>query len=144
MNVLNFVLFQDFHARLNHDLVEMKPNQSLLAAHKSAVKITSFANVKMRPKPLTTPVLPSRKPRPVSSGTVEMLKKPLPPVSSNKAFSDDECQSPPLSTRTEKKGLRDGKNQLNLLMYIIGGRQGQITVFNGPISLWKLDLTKTF
>jgi len=99
----------------------------------------------MRPKPLTTPVLPSRKPRPVSTGTVqEMLKKPLPPVSSNKAFSDDECQSPPMTERTEKKMMNSNKNQLNLLMYIIGGRQGQITVFNGPISLWKLDLTKTF
>ena len=137
------ITFQDFHARLNHDLVEMKPSQSLLAAHKSAVKITSFANVKMRQKPLTTPVLP-RKPRPVSSGTVEILKKPLPPVSSNKAFSDDECNSPPLAERTEKKLNNNSKNQLNLLMYIIGGRQGQITVFNGPISLWKLDLTKTF
>ena len=138
---------QDFHARLNHDLVEMKPSQSLLAGHKSAVRITSFANVKMRPKPLTTPVLPSRKPRPVSSGTVqEMLKKPLPPVSANKAFSDDECQSPPLNAdRTRQKmSMNSNKNQLNLLMYIIGGRQGQITVFNGPISLWKLDLTKTF
>merc|ERR1712223_1655041 len=62
--------YQDFHARLNHDLVEMNPSQSLLSCQKPAVKITSFNQVKLRPK--TTPVLPRRKPRPVSSGDVEL------------------------------------------------------------------------
>ena len=37
------------------------------------------------------------------------------------------------------------KQQLTLLMYIVGGREvGQVTVFKRPISLWRLDLTKTF
>ena len=37
------------------------------------------------------------------------------------------------------------RNQLKLLMYIIGGREiGQATLFKRPISMWKLDLTKTF
>ena len=37
------------------------------------------------------------------------------------------------------------RNQLKLLMYIVGGREiGQATLFKRPISMWKLDLTKTF
>jgi hypothetical protein len=30
-------------------------------------------------------------------------------------------------------------------MYIVGGREvGQVTVFKRPISMWRLDLTRTF
>ncbi len=37
------------------------------------------------------------------------------------------------------------QQQLTLLMYIVGGREvGQVTVFKRPISVWRLDLTKTF
>jgi len=132
--------YQDFHARLNHDLVEMNPSERLLSCQKPAVKITSFSQVKLRPK--TTPVLPRRKPRPVSSGNVEL--------SSNKHYSSNPTSvTPPprpsaLSDDEFKHSEQGGKNQLSLLMYVIGGRVGQVTVFNGPISLWKLDLTKTF
>lgn len=39
----------------------------------------------------------------------------------------------------------ENRNQLQLLMYIVGGREvGQVTVFKRPISMWKLDLTRTF
>ncbi len=39
----------------------------------------------------------------------------------------------------------DSEQQLVLLMYIVGGREvGQVTVFRRPISVWRLDLTKTF
>ena len=53
--------FQDFHARLNHDLVEMNPTQSLLSSKATVMKITTFSNA-------VTPVLPRRKPRPLSTG----------------------------------------------------------------------------
>ena len=132
---------QDFHARLNHDLVELNPASQSSLCQKPAVKITSFNNVKLRPKPMTTPILP-RKPRPVSSGNVEMMSSCKPAQHPTTALSDDE-------TSASTKGLlkeqsKSTKNQLSLLMYVIGGRVGQVTVFNGPISLWKLDLTKTF
>ena len=136
---LDFDFFQDFHARLNHDLVEMNPSQSLLSCQKPAVKITSFNQVKLRPR--TTPVLPRRKPRPVSSGNMELAKPTsiTPPLPC--ALSDDEFEHSKNPSSSKDPG---GKNQLSLLMYVIGGRVGQVTVFNGPISLWKLDLTKTF
>ena len=36
-------------------------------------------------------------------------------------------------------------NELVLLLFLIGGREvGQVTVFKRPISIWRLDLTKTF
>ena len=128
----------------------MNPAQSLLSCQKPAVKITSFNipnQVKLRPK--TTPLLPRR--RPVSSGNMELSSaaaKPLtPPNLTNSAFSDDETSGfgpSSLMAKNLVKGHGDGKNQLNLFMYVIGGRVGQVTVFNGPISCWKLDLTKTF
>ena len=118
----------------------MNPSERLLSCQKPAVKITSFSQVKLRPK--TTPVLPRRKPRPVSSGNVEL--------SSNKHYSSNPTSvTPPprpsaLNDDEFEHSKQGGKNQLSLLMYVIGGRVGQVTVFNGPISLWKLDLTKTF
>ena len=135
-----FSQFQDFHARLNHDLVEMNPSQSLLC-QKPAVRITSFncSQVKLRPK--TTPVLPRR--RPVSSGNVEQMSSKLLENSKNHA-SDDESSSSGILAKSVKNSEGEGKNHLTLFMYVIGGRVGQVTVFNGPISLWKLDLTKTF
>ena len=59
---------------------------------------------------------------------------------------DDESTTSKLNNSTNLSGQpnNNGKNQLSLMMYVIGGRVGQVTVFNGPISLWKLDLTKTF
>merc|ERR1712223_683397 len=146
--------YQDFHARLNHDLVEMNPSQSLLSCQKPAVKITSFNQVKLRPK--TTPVLPRRKPRPVSSGNMELNSSTLSSNSKQNAsdtsttpplpcaLSDDEIDHSKKSNSSTTSSENGGKNQLSLLMYVIGGRVGQVTVFNGPISLWKLDLTKTF
>jgi hypothetical protein len=45
----------------------------------------------------------------------------------------------------EFKDRDENRNQLQLLMYIVGGREvGQVTVFKRPISMWKLDLTRTF
>ena len=44
-----------------------------------------------------------------------------------------------------KRAQDENRNQLQLLMYIVGGREvGQVTVFKRPISMWKLDLTRTF
>ena len=60
---------------------------------------------------------------------------------------DDESMTSKLNNSRNSSGQPNndnGKNQLSLMMYVIGGRVGQVTVFNGPISLWKLDLTKTF
>lgn len=52
-------------------------------------------------------------------------------------------------SNSERKKFGNGhsanRNQLKLLMYIVGGREiGQVTLFKRPISMWKLDLTKTF
>ena len=61
------------------------------------------------------------------------------PTLPSASLSDDEVEHSKNSAKEQGR-----KNQLSLLMYVIGGRVGQVTVFNGPISLWKLDLTKTF
>lgn len=136
--------YHDFHARLNHDLVDLNPLISTQSCQKPSVKITSFgASVHLRPR--TTPVLPRRKPRPVSSGPLELSSKTIleqqQPTPS--ALSDDESSSKK-SAGPSGGPSKQNKNQLSLLMYVLGGRLGQVTVFNGPISLWKLDLTKTF
>ena len=50
-----------------------------------------------------------------------------------------------LPKRYGNDGQPTNRNQLKLLMFIVGGREiGQVTVFKRPISMWKLDLTKTF
>ena len=110
----------------------MNPTQSLLSNKATVMKITTFSNK-------NTPVLPRRKPRPVSTGEI------IPPKSNHikMPLSDDES-SLKSSQVTSCGGQPNKQNQLSLMMYVIGGRVGQVTVFNGPISLWKLDLTKTF
>lgn len=137
--------YHDFQSRLHHDLVDLNPAPHQSCFQKPSVKITSFGaagsgSVHLRPR--TTPVLPRRKPRPVSSGPLELsskaIQEQLPPAS---ALSDDESS---LKKSPNINGKQPNKNQLSLLMFVLGGRLGQVTVFNGPISLWKLDLTKTF
>ena len=137
--------YHDFHARLHHDLVDLNPSQESLI-QKPAVKITSFNNASMvRLRPKTTPVLP-RRPRPMSSGLELGSKANFASLKSN--LSDDESvkneKARPHNEAGGEAATGGRKNQLNLLMFVLGGRVGQVTVFNGPISLWKLDLTKTF
>jgi hypothetical protein len=86
----------------------------------------------------------------MSSGQVDIRKghtkvPSTKAVSSSSAASDDEVKDRMAARPNNSSSQRPIiKNQLSLLMYVIGGRVGQVTVFNRPISLWKLDLTKTF
>ncbi len=158
--------YQDFHARLRHDLVELNHFKEMAMGNrpKSGIINTNFAGVKLRhPRPSdkdiknkdgsngnssTTPLLGRRKPRPMSSGNVDMLKEKNPSAITMKRSTP----SPGLGSGSAQAGasptLKTAKSEkskeLCLLMYVIGGRVGQVTVFNGPISMWKLDLTKTF
>ena len=128
--------YHDFQSRLSHDLVDLNQEK----CQKPSIKITSFSHqnsVNLRPK--TTPVLPRRKPRPVSSGPLELSSMTNPSFQNPTSLSDDEAEK---SKQIQNGG--GGKNSLSLLMFVLGGRVGQVTVFNGPISLWKLDLNKTF
>ena len=81
-----------------------------------------------------TPVGGARKPRPVSAEIHRDNR--VSPIQSIASSSSD--------SNTASSG-GSYNNQLMLLMYIIGGREvGQVTVFKRPISIWRLDLTKTF
>ncbi len=76
----------------------------------------------------------AKKPRPVSA--VDAMTTIPDAVDSPGAFK---CN------RGGGSDYRDSEQQLLLLMYIVGGREvGQVTVFRRPISVWRLDLTKTF
>ena len=126
--------YQDFHARLNQDFVEMN----------------SFAGQNMkaptqRPKSMAFPSpdteksfvngVPMREVKPEGQG-----QKKVRPVSAE--ICRDNRVSPMMMGEVQNGG---DANQLMLLMYIIGGREiGQVTVFKRPISVWRLDLTKTF
>ena len=63
---------------------------------------------------------------------------------------DEEKQFTTTGANFKDNNIRNGhpsnnRNQLKLLMFIVGGREiGQVTLFKRPISMWKLDLTKTF
>ena len=71
--------------------------------------------------------LPGRKARPVSTG------------------GRVESSIPETIPEFKESDRDENRSQLRLLMYIVGGREvGQVTVFKRPISMWKLDLTKTF
>ena len=75
-----------------------------------------------------------RRPRPVSA-EIHRGDNRVSPVSSIVSSNSD----------NNTAGAGGDNNQLMLLMYIIGGREvGQVTVFKRPISIWRLDLTKTF
>ena len=87
-------------------------------------------------------------------GEIMSFKPPTHGLSNKAALSDDESSKPNNAqdatthagqlTNPLANSRSGNKNQLSLMMYVIGGRLGQVTVFNGPISIWKLDLTKTF
>ena len=49
------------------------------------------------------------------------------------------------ATSSSSNSNCNDNNELVLLLFLIGGREvGQVTVFKRPISIWRLDLTKTF
>ena len=82
----------------------------------------------------------AEKSKPVSS-------KPSPPPSTGirkaRPLSADLNRVAP-SPSSSSSNCNDN-NELVLLLFLIGGREvGQVTVFKRPISIWRLDLTKTF
>ena len=59
-------------------------------------------------------------------------------------LSADMNRVAPSSPSSSSANCNDN-NELLLLLFLIGGREvGQVTVFKRPISIWRLDLTKTF
>lgn len=136
--------YQDFHSRLNQDFVEMNqipsyktgPQHTGSSAAKPAKVISTisrnnsqFSIASKNALNEKQAALNGRRPsRPISAEIIRENKvSPLKTLSSHSA---------------EPEGV---ENQLMLLMYILGGREvGQVTVFKRPISVWKLDLTKTF
>lgn len=206
--------YNDFQARLNHDLVELKTkNNEILSAESSAkiVKsnlpnsIDAASNhyyqtveeehqngsnfvapnhvelVQLRTKPSKTIHTPSMTPqlgrkigqhttaprstRPLSTGSIlsgnssfttsssstsntgkGTLRRCLPqqPIEEEKT-SQFYKNGSNLEGKKFGNGQPPNRNQLKLLMFIVGGREiGQVTLFKRPISMWKLDLTRTF
>ena len=201
--------YNDFQARLNHDLVELKGKNNASLSAKSSTRNNALQNnidnaschyyqtveeytkddsrfndpnhvelVQLRTKPSKTIHTPSMTPqlgrkmgghsqnnkptRPLSTGSIlssnssfatatnagmGTLRRRLPqqPIDEEK---NDQFNSS--GSKFNDKSIENGqpsnnRNQLKLLMYIVGGREiGQVTLFKRPISMWKLDLTKTF
>ena len=205
--------YNDFQARLNHDLVELKANNNELLSAESSAKIvkSNLPNsidaasnhyyqtveeehqdgsivgdpnhvelVQLRTKPSKTIHTPSMTPqlgrkigqhataprstRPLSTGSILSANSNFTTANSSSTANSGTLrrrlpQQPIEEEKTSqfyKNGSNiDGKkygngqppnrNQLKLLMYIVGGREiGQVTLFKRPISMWKLDLTRTF
>ena len=74
------------------------------------------------------------------------LRRRLPQQPIDGAGTQPSCRNElNLAATNIRNGQTTNRNQLKLLMYIVGGREiGQATLFKRPISMWKLDLTKTF
>eukprot|EP00095_Tigriopus_kingsejongensis_P007116 maker-scaffold303_size215788-snap-gene-1.11 protein:Tk07116 transcript:maker-scaffold303_size215788-snap-gene-1.11-mRNA-1 annotation:"ras guanine nucleotide exchange factor f" len=132
--------YQDFNARLNQDLVELNQFPSYQSGQGGSMvsnpaKVVSTFS-RREPK---TPANVSAVSTPC--GTIpQPVKKPARPISTEIPRVN---KISPMKTNPHEPEM--GENQLMLLMYILGGREvGQVTVFKRPISVWKLDLTKTF
>ena len=204
--------YNDFHARLSHDLVEFKSNMSQVLSSESSTTnvklaegtdhssshyyqtveeedqeedtITATSEIELhqlRPKPSKTIYTPSMTPqlgrkirhhsnsyksnRPLSTGSIlssnsssdavessstnpgmATLRRRLPQQPIDGAGTQPSCRNElNLAATNIRNGQTTNRNQLKLLMYIVGGREiGQATLFKRPISMWKLDLTKTF
>ena len=201
--------YNDFQARLNHDLVELKGKNTASLSAKSSTRNNTLQNnidnaschyyqtveeyteddsrfndpnhvelVQLRTKPSKTIHTPSMTPqlgrkmgghsqnnkptRPLSTGSIlssnssfatatnagmGTLRRRLPqqPIDEEKNdHFNSSCSN--FNEKTIENGQpSNNRNQLKLLMYIVGGREiGQVTLFKRPISMWKLDLTKTF
>lgn len=204
--------YNDFHARLSHDLVELKSNTNQILSSESSTTnvklpegtdhssnkyyqtveeedreedtITDTSDVELlqlRPKPSKTIHTPSMTPqlgrkirlhsngyksnRPLSTGSILSSNSSPTAVgssSTNPGMATLRRRLPQqpiydagtlpsrrnelnLAAKNISNGQTTNRNQLKLLMYIVGGREiGQATLFKRPISMWKLDLTKTF
>ena len=152
--------FQVFHARLNNDLVvvsqleharhrkighplpplpgEARPKSTILQ------ESSMTQNVRLRNSVGNKQDLPE-KPGSVSSASCSST--PLPGRKARPMSTGGRVESsiPETIHEFKESEREDNRSQLRLLMYIVGGREvGQVTVFKRPISMWKLDLTKTF
>ena len=201
--------YNDFQARLNHDLVELKGKNNVSLSAKSSTRNSTLQNnidnaschyyqtveeytkddsrfndpnhvelVQLRTKPSKTIHTPSMTPqlgrkmgghsqnnkptRPLSTGSIlssnssfatatnagmGTLRRRLPqqPIDEEKNEQFNSSGSKFNDKSIENGQPSNNRNQLKLLMYIVGGREiGQVTLFKRPISMWKLDLTKTF
>ena len=141
--------YQEFHARLNQDFVELN----------------NFPGDNANPPPPTSRSSKPQQQRPKSAHVSETSEFSTTSIkSSSSSTRPSSAQPRPLSTVDTSAPIRDNKvspindkpadrdsvdggdtTNLLLLMFVVGGREvGQVTVFRRPISLWKLDLTKTF
>lgn len=148
--------FQDFHSRLNKDLstFELDSFSSREASVRNGSQVgkqrpkSAFLNPGLRTSDEDLDTI-STDSRVSSATTVPVTIKRQRPLSAE--IRRPESQVSPVGScdsmgrPVRPPGMDPNHNQLNLLMYIIGGREvGQVTVFRRPISIWKLDLTKTF
>jgi hypothetical protein len=129
--------YQDFHARLNQDFVEMacvRPQQT--ADDKRNGGGTRPRSV-VYESSVGGPSGSASDRRAGFSAKVRPLSADISPAD----LERQRCASSAASCASEAKD----DNHLMLLMYVLGGREvGHVTVFKRPISIWRLDLTKTF
>ena len=145
--------YQDFHARLNKDFVEL--NEATSSGSKRPRPKSAYvqsdmiaATALMKPPPPSTK---SASPPSTNGNAAAASTKRTRPLSAEYASHPSTNRVGPSPQPSSGGGsCNDGavcndNNELLLLLYLIGGREvGQVTVFKRPISIWRLDLTKTF
>lgn len=137
--------YHEFHSRLNQDFVELDS----LGNHKCTNNLGQGKTVNKRPlssyESTTTEssisTVPIRKHTRPLSVEIGRDNKVAPEMDANPVRNPTSSVVKKLPSQSQSQQGR----QLVLMMYIVGGREvGQVTVFRRPISIWKLDLTKTF
>lgn len=138
--------FQDFHARLNQVRTDSDFHYTYVLFNKflcqDFVELHSISENGEDKK---------KNARPTSAFVGQASPIKAEESSSGIALRDVSAKKPrPVSAdfmRDNKvmPGSTETEQTLTLLMFVVGGREvGQVTVFKRPISIWKLDLTKTF
>lgn len=146
--------YQDFHAKLNKDFVELTEsggvgNGTSRRARPKSVFVESTLQIQrlqQQQQHSTPPTLPAT----AMAAAAAAVRKTR-PVSAE--YGSNNRVAPSQTASSTKTSCTDGSsgggcndnNELLLLLFLIGGREvGQVTVFKRPISIWRLDLTKTF
>ena len=139
--------YHDFQARLNRDFVEPKPKKFSLRPRSAHFQPTILESLSSNHYYQSVDNEENEDLIPKSEKVeVPLRKKAMTPQLGRKSSAGQR----PLSTGSPKVQRRalpqqPSEKQLKLFMYIVGGREvGQVTVFRRPVSMWRLDLTKTF
>jgi len=137
----------EFGAKLCKDLVEMGPTTS---SKRAVVRPKSFVGLETEGAsdyPSLPGVVRVRKGVEDSTdgGGSHKQAKPAKPARPVSAEVSSLRSSRLQHEQKQQQQQHQQQQQLTLLMYVVGGREsGQSTVFRRPISVWRLDLTKTF